>query len=172
MAGALLLVDFQRDFLDAKGRKPVAQPQVPDLIAAANSLIEAARQRGDVIVAIGNEFHPMDPLNLFRNGAAIAGSEGARWDEHVAIPDAAYFPKWRGDAFCNPALERFLREKEVDSLTIAGVYASQCVSATTKGALRRGFRVALVPAAVADANDRRRRAALDGLRRLGAAVAP
>ena len=40
---ALLLLDFQADFLEATGRLPVAQEQVLPMLAAANRLIDARR---------------------------------------------------------------------------------------------------------------------------------
>jgi nicotinamidase-related amidase len=49
---ALLLIDFQRDFLDPKGRMPVDQLQVEPVIAAAQLAADAAQTQGDLIVKI------------------------------------------------------------------------------------------------------------------------
>ena len=163
MAEALLLIDFQRDFLSPDGRMPIAEGQVADVIAATNELIDAAKRRGDLVAAISNEFHQFDPLNIFRRNAALAGSPGACWDERVRSTGASYFRKWRGDAFCNPLLQQFLKEKGIDALSIAGLMASACVTATAKSALRRGFRVTVVARAVADTSERRRQIALERL---------
>ncbi len=57
---ALLLVDFQRDFLADDGRMPISRNQVEPLIIHANLAISAAREQGVHIVAIGNEFPPDD----------------------------------------------------------------------------------------------------------------
>ena len=166
---ALLLVDFQRDFLAEDGRLPVAHHQVAPVIAAANAAIGEARAACVEIVAIGNEFRPSDwLLNLLRRRAAIAGSPGAAWDPRVEIGGAAYFAKDRGDAFSNPALPRFLAERRIGEIVLAGLFAGACITATAKGALARGLRVRVLEAAVADASDRRRAAALRRLTRLGA----
>ena len=172
MKTALLLIDFQRDFLAPDGRMPVARGQIESVVAATNKAISAARARGEDVVAIGNEFLRSDVVaNFFRRNAALAGSPGAAWDERIPITGAPYFRKWRGDAFCNPALEEFLRNHCVGQVALAGVFASGCVSATANGALARGFRVTVLGDAVADANGRARDRALQRLARCGASVA-
>jgi nicotinamidase-related amidase len=168
---ALLLIDFQRDFLRDDGRMPVDAGQREPVVAAANRAAAAARASGDAVIAIGNEFRRGDWGNLFRRFAALAGSEGARWDERVAIDGARYFAKWRGSAFCNADLAPCLDELRVMELALAGVYASACVSATARDALKRGFRVTVLSDAVADRSDATRERALARLARAGATIA-
>ncbi|HEY1799422.1 MAG TPA: isochorismatase family cysteine hydrolase [Terriglobales bacterium] len=171
MAKALLLIDFQRDFLLCDGRMPVAGNQIDNVIAAARNAVADAQAIGAVIVAIGNEFPRSSFVaNFFRRNAAIAGSPGAQWDERVPRGEAKYFRKWRSSAFCNPALESFLRAQNVGELTLAGLYAKACVAATAKGALARGFQVNILADAVADSSDSARDAALRRLSRCGAKV--
>ena len=123
------------------------------------------------MIAIGNEFRRSDWANLFRRFAALAGSDGARWDERVVVDGAPYFRKWRGSAFCNPALLDCLRGLGVEDLAIAGLYASACVTATARDALGWGFRVTVLSDAVADRSDGARARALKRLERAGAAIA-
>jgi maleamate amidohydrolase len=74
---ALLLIDFQHDFLDDNGRMPIARNQVNSVIAAANAGIERAVTEGWEIVAVGNEFRATDWLmNLIRRWSAIEGFTG------------------------------------------------------------------------------------------------
>ena len=97
---ALLLIDFQRDFLDWSGKMPVARDQVSPVLSAAAQAIAEARKEGDLVVAIGNEFRPSDFLmNALRRHASIAGSEGARWTEKLPLEGIKYFPKWAGERF-------------------------------------------------------------------------
>jgi nicotinamidase-related amidase len=82
--GALLLIDFQDDFLSDSGRMPVARNQVSAVIAAANAAIDQSQVAGDLILKIGNEFRPSDVVgNAVRHHAAIAGSPGSKWDPRV-----------------------------------------------------------------------------------------
>ncbi|MGE5289407.1 MAG: cysteine hydrolase family protein [Micromonosporaceae bacterium] len=168
---ALLLIDFQDDFLADHGRMPVTRNQVEPVLAAARAAIAQARARGDLIVQIGNEFRPHDLIgNLLRRGAAISGRPGTRWDPRFAAPGAVYVAKWKSDAFCNPALENLLREHHIQEISVAGLYARACVAATTKAALARGFQVHVLADAVACRSDASREAALGRLRGFGAQV--
>jgi nicotinamidase-related amidase len=168
---ALLLIDFQRDFLRESGRMPVAANQVGPVIDAANRALLKAQAEGVPVITIGNEFRRGDWLaNLFRRFAALAGSDGARWDERVPRDGLRYFAKWRGSAFCNRDLDRFLRDENVGHVDLAGLYASACVSATARAALKRGYRVAVLSDAVADRSDAARDRALRRLERSGVAI--
>ncbi len=168
---ALLLIDFQDDFLADDGRMPVARDQVAPVLVAAGAAIAQAQARGDLIIQIGNEFRPRDLVwNLSRRGAAIAGRPGTRWDPRFAAPGAVYIAKWKSDAFCNPDLEKLLREHRIQDVIVAGLYARACVSATTKAALARGFQVHVLGDAVACRSDASREAALGRIRGFGAQV--
>jgi nicotinamidase-related amidase len=165
------LIDFQKDFLAPDGRMPVDQAQVEPLIVAAREAVDVAQADGDLIVKIGNEFRPSDYVgNLFRHHAAVKGSGGTAWDERIDPPGATYVPKWRSDAFCNPALESFLAEHDASEVQLTGVFAKACVSATAKSARKRGLSVAVIGAATACSTAASRESALDKLRRLGVRV--
>jgi nicotinamidase-related amidase len=165
---ALLLIDFQEDFLDPAGRMPVEREHVMTAIAAAQQAVEAAQAGGDLIVKIGNEFRPTDLIgNLLRRQASIKGSTGSAWDSRIDPPEAAYIPKWKSNAFCNPALAALLKDAEVDQVILAGLYAKDCVSATAKAAKKRNLSVQVIGDATACSSDKSRRSALDKLRRIG-----
>ncbi len=57
---ALMLIDFQADFINDDGRMPVARRHVEPMIAAAADAIERFKRRGRPIVAVGNEFRRSD----------------------------------------------------------------------------------------------------------------
>ena len=149
----------------------MAAGQRASVIAAANRAVAAAHVRGDAVIAIGNAFRRGDLMNVFRRFAAVAGSDGARWDERVATNGAPYFAKWRGSAFCNAGLAAWLETLGVRTLALAGVYAGACISATALDGLARGYRIAVLSDAVADRSDAARQRALERLRRAGAAIA-
>lgn len=166
---ALLLIDFQRDFLDDAGRMPVARHHVAPVLAATRRAIADARRHGDLIVRIGNEFRPRDVVgNLLRRRAAIAGSPGAAWDPRVDAGEAPYVPKSAGSAFTNPALDRILAGHGVGRLTVAGLFAQACVTATVRSALGRGLTVGVLTDAVACSSDASRTKALGRLADHGA----
>ena len=171
-SSALLLIDFQQDFLSEQGRMPVARHQAEPVVAAARQALVQAKANDQIIVAIGNEFRPTDWLmNVLRRRAAVSGSPGTQCDDRLPLDGAIYIPKWASSAFSNPDLLQLLRKLHVGRLDLTGLFARACVSATAKDALRNGFEVRVLENAVACASDRSRAAALRRLRRAGAEVA-
>ncbi|MBR1091007.1 cysteine hydrolase [Bradyrhizobium manausense] len=168
---ALLLIDFQRDFIESSGRMPVARNQVASVLRAAAKAIADARRAGEFVLAIGNEFRPNDLfMNLLRRHASIAGSDGAKWTEKLPIDGAVYFPKWSGSAFVNPDLDKWLKEKSVTKLVLAGLQAKACVTATAKDALAKGYSVEVLADAIACVSDATRARALKRLQTKGITV--
>jgi nicotinamidase-related amidase len=169
---AFLVLDMQRDFLEDGGRLPVAGEQVASLLESVNALIEDAVAAGAPVIYVLNAFSPSDWLgNVFRHGAALEGSAGAELDPRLVVRGSVRFTKKRSDAFSNPELNAFLRERRIGQLIIAGVFADACVKATATAALRRGYRVTVPRDAVAAGSDGARLRALAAMDRMGARVA-
>jgi nicotinamidase-related amidase len=165
---ALVLIDFQRDFIEPTGRMPVDQGQVSSVLNAARQAMSDAQRTGDPVVAIGNEFRPSDHLmNLLRRNASIAGSPGARWVQDLPLEGIPYFPKWASSAFVNPDFERWLQASNVRTLRLTGLQAKACVTATAKDAMRRSYAVEVFDPAIACVSDRSRARALARLERQG-----
>ena len=170
-ASCLMLIDFQRDFLEPGGKMPVARNQMVPVIGAAASAIAQARHAGSPIVAVGNAFRPQDRLmNLLRRHASIAGTRGADWDERLPIEGITYFDKWQTSAFVNTAVRTWLNDHNIKTITLAGLFAKACVSATARAAMAEGFEVQILTGAVACSSDRSRAKALHRLARRGATL--
>ncbi|WP_448641092.1 cysteine hydrolase family protein [Geodermatophilus sp. URMC 63] len=168
---ALVLLDFQRDFLADDGRMPVARHHVAPVLAATRCAVDEARLRGDLIVKVGNEFRRRDVIgNLLRRRAAVSGSAGTAWDDRIDVEEALYVPKSAGSGFSNPALGAALDDRGIRHLVIAGLFAKGCVRATAEAALRRGLTVEILGDAVACSSDRSRDRALRLLADGGARV--
>ena len=165
---ALLLIDFQYDFLADNGRMPVDRSQVWPVVQAARSAIETAQGAGDLIIKIGNEFRPSQLFgNAIRNHAAIVSSPGADWDPRVDAEDSVYVAKWKSNAFCNPELSRLLKDSQIVQVCLAGLFARACVTATAKGAMAQGLQVQVIVDAVACKSNASRSAALARLAKHG-----
>ena len=168
---ALLLIDFQRDFINSNGRMPIARNQVDPVLEAAKKATHDATQAGDFIVKVGNEFRPNDfLLNLLRRHASIAGSDGAKWTERLPIDGAVYFPKWAKSAFVNRELDKWLKANSVDTLVLTGLQATACVSATANDAISMGYSVRILGNAVACVSDASRTRALARLQNKGIVI--
>ena len=169
---ALLLIDFQDDFLGSQARMPVCRTQVASVLAAAGQAVARARLAGDLVIAIGNEFRPGDYfMNLLRRRASIAGSSGSQWTDALPLQGIRYFPKWAGSAFVNPELDTCLRAHDIGTLVLSGLFAKACVAATCRNGLARGYNVELVSDAIACRSNASRDRALARLKRQGAQIA-
>ncbi len=165
---ALLLIDFQCDFLADDGRMPVARDQVEPVLKATRAAVDRAKVRGDLVVLVGNEYKRRDFIgNVLRHHAAVAGSTGAKWDSRFEVDGATYIPKWKSDAFCNPSLRKILIDHGIKRVALAGLFAKACVSATAKSAKAQGFEVFLVQDAIACGSESSRATALERLNNIG-----
>ena len=170
-AVALLGHDVQRDFLEPRGRRPVAPAHAAAALTAVNRLIEGARPLRVHVACARSRFRRDDRLgNWLRGGAAIDGDPGAELDERLRLLGAPVFDREGGDALASVALDRWLRDRSVDHLVLAGAVDS-AVAATATAARRRGFKVLVVRDAVAAASDGRRARVLARLWRAGAELA-
>lgn len=169
---ALLLLDLQRDFLEADGRLTVGKGNAEPVILSANRLLNHAAKAGWKPILIKNEFRKRDWIgNFLRNDAAIEGAAGAEIDPRVPLPAMApTFSKSRSDAFTNPALERTLKDASIRRLVVVGVMTEACVCATVKSAIRRGFEVTVVSDGVASTKESLKQSGLKEMQRAGAGL--
>lgn len=54
------------------------------------------------------------------------------------------FTKYKNDSFSSNEFEAYLQEKHIQSLTIVGADISACISATSLGAIHRGYTITLL----------------------------
>lgn len=169
MESALFVLDVQKDFTDLEARFPVAKNQVKPMIKTINKILSTTNQEKMHVIYIGNEFERYQFIsNWFRNHAALKGSAGAQLTEQLKIVGNTYFAKNKGDAFSNPSLVHYIEENNIKHIFIAGLFAEGCVTATAKGAIKRGLTTIVIEDAVAGANDQKRDKAIKNLSLLGA----
>jgi nicotinamidase/pyrazinamidase len=147
MARALLIIDFQNDFVPG-GALPV--PDGDRIAPRVRALLESGDF--DLVVAT-RDWHPPDHGSFEAQGGpwpphCVQGSEGAELHPSLdrskvdVVIDAGYRPELEGySGFEETELERVLREHEIDSVTVVGLATDYCVRATALEALRLGFDV-------------------------------
>jgi nicotinamidase-related amidase len=148
---ALVLIDLQEDIMGAAATPPFPYKNAQGLITSANTLVSRAEERGDLVVIADQEFAGLAGTlwsRVFVGGRLLPGRPGTQPDRRLVAPSATLFHKPKGDAFSNPAFERFLIEHRVNELYLAGVDAEFCVLLTARGAVNRGYRVHVVKDAV------------------------
>lgn len=171
MKNALIILDIQKDFVGENARMPVAKHQIEPMLKNINTIIDTYKLKNIPVLYIGNEFEKNQYIsNWFRNKASMKGTEGATMDERLLIINKLYFSKKVGSAFSNSNFVGYLQENKIEHLTIVGLYAEGCVTATVKGALQKTMKVTVVKDAVAGASDMKREKSLSNLSSKGVFV--
>lgn len=172
---AVLLMDLQHDFLGAKGsRMPVDAEGAAEIIDTANAILSKEVLPQAIPILIVNQFPISERLaNLFRNGAAIAGSPGANLDSRIRnTAQTKIIVKANPSAFRNPEMDRYLQAEGISDLYVMGVFAEGCVRSTVQDAIRRGYNVHVIADSVASNASWKKRLALWAMKRAGASIMP
>jgi nicotinamidase/pyrazinamidase len=178
VAEALVIVDFQNDFAPGGA---LAVPEGDAIAEHVNAL--AADPRFELVVAT-RDWHPPDHGSFERQGGpwpvhCVQDTEGA--DLHPALDherldviiDKGHNPQTEGySGFDETGLERLLRERGIERVTIVGLATDYCVKNTALDALRHGFEVSVDRAGVrgVEVNPGDSERALEELRAAGATV--
>jgi nicotinamidase/pyrazinamidase len=153
MPEALVIVDFQNDFTPGGA---LAVPDGDQVAARLNDL--AASGDYDLVVAT-RDWHPRDHGSFSAQGGiwpehCVAGTTGAELHPDLdaarvdVIVDKGRDPSTEGySGFDGTDLATILRERGIDTLTVAGLATDYCVRATALDGLREGFAVTLDTAA-------------------------
>jgi nicotinamidase/pyrazinamidase len=178
MPRALIIVDFQNDFT------PGGALPVPDGDQISQRISElAASGEFDLVVAT-RDWHPSDHSSFKEHGGpwpehCVAGSEGAQLHPSLeqrrvdVVIDKGQDRDTEGySGFEGTELERLLRDREIDEVTICGLATDYCVKNTALDALRTGFSVHIDERAVrgvdVDPGDSQR--AMTEMREAGAVI--
>ena len=130
---ALVIVDLQNEYTD-KGNLPLSG--IDQAVTNAARLIDAARQRGDMVVHVRHEF-PAHELPIFVPGTAnveIIPAVSPAGGEAVIL-------KNHPNPFRDTGLKQMLDDAGVDELLVAGAMSHMCIDATVRAAADLGYRV-------------------------------
>ena len=132
MKRALLVIDVQNEYFT--GQLPVTYPAGSlDNITKA---IEAAHMNNIPIIAIQHTA-PQKDSKTFRKGTS-------EWSLHPQIAGEKYdhlIEKNLPGSFTGTDLEAWLRERDIDTLVIAGYMTQMCCDTTARQAVHLGFSV-------------------------------
>lgn len=183
---ALLVIDMQRDFLDARGYAALAGLDIVRLrqtIAPVQALLAAARA-ADMRVLFTREGHRPElsdcpPTKRARSRAAgaeignggplgrllVRGEYGHDLiDECCPRPDEVVIDKPGYSAFHQTDLDQILRAQDIQTLLVCGVTTEVCVNTTVRAATDLGYHCITVADACAASEAHLQQPALDMLR--------
>lgn len=132
MNRALMVIDVQREYFD--GALPIRFPV--GHLGSILEVMDAARAAGVPTVVVRH--HQSDPESpIFRKGSEM-------WQLHDEIegrPRDILIDKQLPGSFTNTLLDSFLKERDIDTVCIAGYMTQMCCDTTARQAFHRGYNV-------------------------------
>ncbi len=132
MNRALLVIDVQNEYFT--GKLPIAHPS-----GALDNVLRAmdAAASAQVPVVVIQHTAPMPDSPVFVRGTAA-------WELHSEIAKRRadrWVEKHYPGSFTGTALESYLKERQIDTVTILGFMTHMCCDTTSRQAFHRGFKV-------------------------------
>lgn len=128
---ALIVIDVQNEY--ASGRLPITFPPVDSALHQIGRAIDAARSAGIPVIVVQQN----GPV---KTAPFAPDSDG--WQLHRVIAERPFdhhvFKTLPG-ALTETGLDPWLRERKIDTLTVAGFMTHNCDAATVFDAVHRGF---------------------------------
>jgi len=166
MKNALLVIDMQNDYLYEKRKRRFAY-DTEGLVARVNGLIRVYSEAGQDVIYIRHIIQNL-PTNRLLFGYSLAGTEGAKLYNGLAVVSEYCYDKLVGDALSNRQLRALIRQKGYEQLHLCGLDECGCVTATALGAKKRGIEAEILRDGTATVFDDRKAARMrEKLRQAG-----
>ena len=166
MKKALLVIDMQ-NFCVGVNHSDYFNYDNDNLINSVNQVI--AHNEGNLVIYIQNILKK-DEENPFAQFEAYEGTKEVELVEGLSIVSSYVFKKYSGDAFTNPELNKFLKERDIEEVELIGVDGGGCVPLTALGALRSGYKVIINEAAIGTKFHKNKNKQFKRLRKMGATI--
>ena len=132
MNRALLVIDVQREYFE--GAFPIRHP-VGHLDRILEMMDVANKSKMPTVVIRHHQPDPESPI--FRKGSEM-------WQLHEEVesrPRDVLIDKQLPGSFTNTPLDEFLKERSIDTVSIAGYMTQVCCDTTARQAFHRGYKV-------------------------------
>ena len=167
---ALLIIDLQRGVTEAEGPYSIGGERSEQLLQNVLEHLQIVREKGYQVIFIVNQWPAWRFLeNWWFDNAFRVGSPWADLDPRLGTPEILLVKSY-ADAFSNPNLDLLLRQKQVDKLLVAGLFADACIYATVKTAIKKGHTVGVLANAVVTKKAENLVTALSALEKIGAEI--
>lgn len=157
----LIVLDMQEVCVGKKHAKIFRYDK--DLIDKTNKIIATNDDVVYIRTIMRNNFiNRLSPIQVFD------GTKNAKLAEELLKKGNIVFDKYKGNAFSNPELLKYLRLNNVGTIELVGVDGGGCVSLTALGAIDNGLNVILNTKAIDTMFKRRQKRYYEILRQKGA----
>lgn len=147
---ALVVLDMQQALCGDERQYPDGYA----LIGRVNGHIATAKQLGDPVLYIRQQFAPWDPLcYLAFGGRLMRGWAGTELVVGLDASGGPQFVKSRQDAFSSPDFCAYLAENGIRALSVAGIDTAAYVLRTAQSGQQRGYDVTILADAVSSRNE-------------------
>lgn len=136
MKRALLVIDVQNDYIG--GNLPIAWPPVEVSLPNIGRAMDSARAAGVPVIVVQNVAPEGSPF-------MARGTAGA--DLHATVvgrPRDHFISKGLPSCFANTGLADWLRERQIDTVTVVGYMTHNCDLSTVIEGMHLGFRMELL----------------------------
>jgi len=149
---ALLIVDFQKDFLPGGPLSATDCDRVP---AVLNEWISLAERSRSTIVA-SRDWHPPEHVSFQSRGGpwpkhCVQGTKGAEFADELHLPATATvvskgmsLDSDQYSAFEGTGLAEMLKDEGIQRIWVGGLVREVCVRSTVLDALKEGFEVYVI----------------------------
>ena len=145
-------------------------PAVEGAIAAQLKLLQAGRRAGVQVIFTRIATQTRDARDVGRQHRLVGlpvprdSREACILDELSIGPDDVVFSKVSSSPFNSTAIDRFLRNLDIDTLLVCGVVTNGCVEGTVRDASDLGYQVIMVEDACAAVTPALHQAAITNLK--------
>jgi len=166
---AIVVIDMLNDFIgeEAQLRCPGGEKIVPNL----QKLFKWVRDRNaegkdDIHLVHIQEAHRKNDADFrVRPRHAVAGTHGSDFIKELYPEGEEYIiPKRRHSAFQHTDLDLYLKEENIDTVVVTGVWTNVCVRSTASDALANAYKVITLSDGVHSKNDEMHEYGLNDLR--------
>ena len=131
---ALVVIDVQNEYFESGGM-PIAYPPIETSLQRIAQAMDAARKAGIPVVVVQHDMPEEAP---------IFGKGSGGWDLHTEIAGRTAelrLNKSMPSVFTGTPLAQWLKEQDVDTLTVVGFMIQNCNASTVYEAYHAGFTV-------------------------------
>lgn len=134
---ALIVIDVQNEYVTGNFR--IEYPPVDSSLANIAKAIDAAQSKGIPVVVVQHVLPADAPI-------FAEGSDGVKL--HPVVADRPYdslVSKTLPSTFSAPEFEVWLKENNIDTLTVIGYMTHNCNDSTMREAMHKGYNVEFLP---------------------------